>query len=124
MPLTDLMTAFKMLQKISPCSSKLVLNDMNAARVTDIDIYICRYIYGAFEVTGKFLTNQAGGINKDSVGTGAYTPIITSEMVTFNLIRGPAQVLHRGLMPGITPAQRERHAPLYGHASVKRKRGQ
>lgn len=51
------------------------------------------------------------------------SPITASRMtinVTFSQIRSQAQVLHPDLSPGIRPAQRERHAPLYGHASVKK----
>lgn len=49
-----------------------------------------------------------------------YAPKIASRTSkhSFNQIRDPAKVLHPGLLPGKNPAQRGKHAPLYGHASV------
>lgn len=78
--------------------------DMNAAQATPF----ISYIYGAFEVTGKFLETKLEDLN--TALAPEHENIFIS--VTFSQIRHPTQVLHPALMPGITPAQRERHAPF------------
>lgn len=84
----------------------------------------CWWLYGAFEVTGKFLISEQEELMRrqcwyQSLDFEKTSYFHTSEShreqprnVTFSLFRSPAQVLHPRLMPGMRPAQRERHAPL------------